>query len=119
MLVFKEHHPNCEDCGTPCNYEYVPSVPQVVLKDGASGSWPSKGERFKNYRAKQSEKMTKRQYDRYGDVKSGAIPNYKGVDTGTWKEAQFQALKDKGAESAATYGAKVKEEAAKGIKTLV
>lgn len=62
--------------------------------------------------------MEKRQYDRYGDVKSGAIPNYKGVDTGTWKEAQFQALKDKGAESAATYGAKVKEEAAKGVKTL-
>lgn len=84
---------------------------QFILKDGPSGSYPSKGERFKNYRAKQSEKMEKRQKDRYGDApQRGAVPNYQGRDTGTWQEAQFQAMRDKGAESAATYNDKVKTE---------
>lgn len=116
MSSFKEHHPACHECGTSCDYTFIPTVPQVAFKDGPSGSWPSKGERFKKFRAEQSVKMEKRQYDRYGDVKKGAVPNYNGKDTGTWQEAQFQAMKDKGAESAATFNQKVAQEKASADK---
>ena len=116
MSEYKDHHPACTECGSPCNYIWTPSVPQVAFKDGPSGSWPSKGDRFKTYRRKQAEKMEKRQRDRYGDVSKGAVPNYNGKDTGTWAEAQFQALKDKGAESAATFNDKVAQEKASSEK---
>lgn len=119
MSVFKDHHPTCESCSSPCDYIAILSVPQVAFKDGPSGSWPSKVGRFKDFRAKQSAKMEKRQQDRYGHISTTAIPNYNGQDTGTWKEAQYQALKDKGLESASTFTTKVKEESDKGIKTLV
>ena len=109
IMTFKDHHPPCMECGAPCDYIFVPTVPYVSFKDGPSGSWPSKGERFKNYRTKASEDAARRQRDRFGEMK-GAVPNYNGKDTGTWQEAQFQALKDKGAESAATFNQKVAEE---------
>jgi hypothetical protein len=63
--------------------------------------------------------MSKRQRDRYGHLKKDAIPNYKGQETGTWAEAQFQALKDKGSESAATFVEKVKEEKKADKKIVV
>jgi hypothetical protein len=116
MNSFKEHHPACEICGAQCSYEFTPTVTQVILKDGPSGSWPSKGNHFQTYRAKRSEEMTKRQKDRYGHLRRDAIPNYDGKDTGTWAEAQFQALKEKGADSAASYNDKVKVERSSGIK---
>lgn len=109
MSSFKDHHPTCPDCGASCDNVFIPTVPQIAFKDGPSGSWPSKGDRFKRYRTKQSELAEKRQNDRYGLSKS-ALPNYKGEETGTWAEAQQLALKDKGEESAATYNAKVSEE---------
>jgi len=116
MKDYEEQHPACPQCGKPCNYTWVPYAPQFVLKDGATGSWPSKGNRFKQYRAKAAEAASKRQRDRFGEDRS-AIPNYNGQETGTWQEAQHQALKDKGAESAATYNAKVAEEKSKKIVT--
>ena len=116
MSSFKEHHPECLACGSVCDYIYIPTVPQVAFKDGPSGSWPSKGERFKKYRSQQDAKMRKRQFDRYGDVTAGAVPNYNGKDTGTWREAQFQAMKDKGAEAASTFNEKVKEETERSNK---
>lgn len=116
MNSFKEHHPACEICGAQCSYEFTPTVTQVILKDGPSGSWPSKGNHFQTYRAKRSEEMTKRQKDRYGHLRRDAIPNYDGKDTGTWAEAQFQALKEKGVDSAASYNDKVKVERSSGIK---
>lgn len=111
MSSFKEHHPPCLECGSPCDYTFVPTVVQVAFKDGPSGSWPSKGEHFKNYRAKRDEEMRRRQLDRYGPPK-GVLPNYNGEETGSWAEAQFQALKDKGSESASTFNEKVAEEKA-------
>jgi hypothetical protein len=104
----KAQHPPCVNCGDPCNYVWIPSVPQVILKDGASGSWPSKGNRFKQYRQKQSEAVGKRQRDRYGESKK-AIPNYNGQETGTWEEAKYQAVKDKGLEVGPTYDHKIAE----------
>lgn len=111
MSEFKDRHPPCTECGSPCDYIWIPTIPQVAFKDGPTGSWPSKGNHFKEYRRKQAEKMEKRQQERYGDApKRGAVPNYNGKETGTWAEAQFQALKDKGAESAATFNDKVSQE---------
>lgn len=89
------------------------------MKDGPSGIAPSKALRFKDYRRKQDEKMQKRQKDRYGHLKRDAIPNYNGQETGTWAEAQFQALKDKGAESAATFVNKVTAEKAADTKIKI
>ncbi len=111
MREFKEAQPPCTSCGDPCAYIFTPSVANFILKDGASGSWPSKGNRFKQYRQKASEAALVRQKDRYGE-KHGAIPNYKGEETGTWEEAKYQAIKDKGLEVAPTFNQKVAEEKA-------
>lgn len=78
--------------------------------DGPSGSWPSKGNRFKQYRAKQAAAAERRQNEKFASIKKGAVPNYKGVEMGSWKEAQMEALKDSGPDSAATYVSKVKTE---------
>lgn len=109
MSNFKENRPPCLECGSECEYTFTPTVCQVAFKDGPSGSWPSKGEHFKNYRAKRDEEMKRRQFERYGNAPT-IIPNYGGKDTGTWAEAQFQAMKDKGAESAATFNERVSVE---------
>lgn len=113
MSSFKEHHPHCELCGAQCNYEFVATVPQVAFKDGPSGSWVSKGLRYQKHRQEQHRKAGERQKERYGHLSTEALPNYNGKETGTWAEAQNQALKDKGKESAATYASKVKAEKAK------
>jgi len=119
MKDFQDQHPACTECGKTCDYHWVPVAPQFVLKDGASGSWPSKGNRFKQFRAKASEAAEKRQKERFGDKPRGAVPNYNGKETGTWQEAQFQAMKDKGVESAATFVPKVSEEKAADKKIKI
>lgn len=116
---FKDIHPKCEKCKKLCNYIFIASQVQFILKDGPSGSWPSKGNHFKNYRQKKYEEMGRRQRDRYGDIKRDAIPNYGGQLTGDWQEAQFQAMKDKGPEVAATFNEKVKKERSKSKKIVV
>lgn len=115
MTGYKEHHPPCPKCGSLCNYLWKPYVPHTILRDGPSGSWPSKGERVKKYRQKSSEAAGRREKDRYGHLKRDAVPNFQGKETGTWAEAQFQALKEKGTDSAATYNPKVAEERKKKI----
>lgn len=111
MTEFKDHHPTCELCGALCNYEYTPTVPQIAFKDGPSGSWPSKGERFKKYRAEASAAASRRQRDHYGEPK-GVVPNYGGKETENWREAQSLAMRERGMESAATYNDKVQQEIA-------
>lgn len=108
------HRPKCE-CGGEATYIYIPTVPLVSFKDGPSGSWPSKGNRFKEYRAKQAAAAERRQNERYTVVKNGAVPNFKGQETGTWQEAQIAAMKESGPQSAATFNAKVAEEKNKKI----
>ena len=112
---FKEHHLDCTECGTTCNYIYVPSVPQVAFKDGPSGGWPSKANHFKEYRRHQSEKMEKRQKDRYGHLNKEMVPNYNGKELYSWHDAQSIARKEKGDAAAATYESKIKSE--KSVKS--
>jgi hypothetical protein len=106
---FKEFHPKCPDCGGICNYIFTPTIVQFSLIDGPSGSWPSKGEHFKNYRNEQNEKAKRRQKDRYGHLNRDAIPNYLGRETSSWREAQSEAKKDRGEASARTYESKIKQ----------
>ena len=111
----KDLRPICNVCGAECEWTFTPTVVHAVLKDGPSGSWPSKGNRFKAYRAKQSEKMKVRQKDRYGHLNRDCIPNYQGQETEDWREAQSLAMKDKDRNSdsigvAATYTPHIKKE---------
>lgn len=92
---FKDLRPECIVCGAECEYVFVPTVVQVILKDGPTGSWPSKGNRFKKFRADQSKKMEGRQRDRYGHLNRDCIPNYQGQQAESWREAQSMAMKDK------------------------
>lgn len=105
----EEFKPSCA-CGGVGQYTFVPSVPLVSFIDGPSGSWPSKGNRFKKYREKAAADAQRRQDERFASLKGGAVPNYKGVETGTWRDAQVEALKDAGPEKASTFNAKVAEE---------
>lgn len=116
MTEFKYLRPICYSCGSQGEYTYVPSVPFVSFLDGPSGSWPSKGDRFKAHRAKASEDAAKRQRDRYGEVK-GAVPNYKGQECESWREAQSEAVKEKGIEVAKTFESKIAEESSSKLKT--
>lgn len=111
MSSFKEHRPKCTYCSGVCSYTYVPTVPLVSFLDGPSGSWTGKVDRVQKFRQKASEDASKRQFERYG--KREMIPNYKGQETGTWAEAQFQAEKDSGIVAAASYEPKVQAEKAK------
>ena len=112
MMDFKEQHPPCTKCGDPCNYFWTPSIIQFALKDGPSGSWPSKGNRFKSFRQKASEAAAVRQKNRYGE-NHGAVPNYGGNETENWREAQSHAIKEHGFEIAASYTPKIAEETLK------
>lgn len=108
---FKEFRPPCVECGFECAYRFNPSGIQFVLKDGPSGSWPSKGERIKKQRAKASESAGKRQRERYKNPT--LVPNFQGKETGSWRDAQAEALKEKGPAVAATFDDKVKTEISK------
>ena len=109
VAEMKTHAPKCEKCGAKCKYIFTPTVVQFALKDGPSGSYPSKGERFKKFRTKQHELAGKRQRDRYGDVHK-LVPNFAGQETGSWREAQHQASQKKGLDAAATYSNLVSSE---------
>lgn len=106
--TFKEHKPVCVACGGSCSYVFNPSGVQFVLKDGPSGSWPSKGNRINQQMKDRSKAAARRQRDRYKPKK--LIPNVEGHERESWREAQNDVLKEKGPEAASTYNNKVAEE---------
>ncbi len=118
MSDFKDQHPACTECGSLCEYFYIPSVPQIAFKDGPSGSWPSKGDRINKQMKARSEAAALRQRERYGETR-GVVPNFNGQQTESWAEAQSIALKEKGSESASTFNGKIKEEKEKDKKVKV
>lgn len=115
MSKFKQHEPPCTECGAVCKYIYIATVPQVAFKDGPSGSWPSKGNRFQNYRRERDQTMKRRQKDRYGAPKE-LVPNYQGQVTESWREASNLAIHDKDKDisdrlqTSKTYESRVKKE---------
>jgi hypothetical protein len=108
VKVFEEFKPPCNKCGEECNYQFAPTKIQFILKDGPSGSWPSKGNRYKQHRAEASAAASKRQKERYKENR--LVPNFEGKETESWAEAREYAVQKKGLESAATYDAKVATE---------
>lgn len=126
---FRDYHPPCPECGAPCNYEFNPTVFEFAVKDGPSGTSPSKAIRVQRQMREKHERLGKRQQDRYGHLRRDVVPNYQGQQTENWREAQSMAMQDKerleknGTDSLAvgsTYNAKVNEEKTKsGNKVTV
>ena len=91
----------CRNCQKPAQIGFTPGGVNFVLKDGESGSWASKAIKESAYRGRRRNQMAQREKDHV--FKSSLQPNYDGVETGTWKDAQELARKEKGNESATTY----------------
>lgn len=105
---FKEFSPPCEKCGAPCKYTFCATKVHFILKDGPSGSWPSKGDRVKRQRTEASNKAARRQKERYKVPK--LIPNVEGRECESWAEAKNDVLYEHGPKAAATYDSRVKAE---------
>lgn len=78
------------------------------MKDGESGSWASKVIKESKYRTARRETMAKKEKDHV--FKSSLQANYDGTETGSWREAQELARKEKGEDAAATYQPMVSKE---------
>lgn len=76
----------CNNCQGSCAILFDPSSVHVVFKDGESGGWQSKALKENRYRANRREVIARRERDHV--FKPKLQPNYKGVETGTWKDAQ-------------------------------
>jgi hypothetical protein len=79
----------CNECEGACEIVFDPSSVQFVMKDGPSGGWVSKAIRENAWRANHREHMARRERDHV--FKPKLQPNYKGVETGTWKDAKEYA----------------------------
>jgi len=79
--------------GRPMALEFNPGRVGFNLKDGASGSFPSKASKERKYRQKRYRVMGQRQKDHVH--KPELIPNYMGQEAGSWKEAQNMAETDR------------------------
>jgi len=98
----------CRRCNSNAEVAFNPGRVGFVLKEGESGGWASKSIKENTYRMQRRETMAKREKDHV--FKSSLQANYEGVETGTWREAQELARKEKGEASATTYDGLVKQE---------
>lgn len=104
----------CNTCETGiCTLVFDPSNVQFVLKDGESGGWQSKAIKENSYRAKHREHMAQRERDHV--FKPRLQPNFRGVETGTWKDAKEFAR----TEVAKDHGKKAGDATAKTFEPLV
>lgn len=101
----------CKSCGLPAQIGFTPGSLGFILKEGESGGWASKSIKENAYRAKRRHTMAKREQDHV--FKNSLQANYDGVETGSWREAQEAARKEKGDLAAATYEPLVKQEQAR------
>lgn len=76
----------CNSCTGTCAILFDPSSVQFVMKDGESGGWQSKAIKENQYRARRRQVMARRENDHV--FKPRLQPNYEGMETGTWKDAQ-------------------------------
>ena len=104
-------HVACPSCTEAMTINFQPGKVMFVLKDSATGGWVSKAGKENKYRMKRREEMARREKDHV--FKSSLQPNYNGVETVTWREAQEAARKDGGDTSASTYEPLVAKEKAK------
>ncbi len=127
MNGFKEYHPPCPSCGSTSVYEFNPTVIQFAIKDGPSGTSPSKALRIQKHMANKNESLKRKELDRYGHLNRNVLPNHQGKLTENWREAQSVAMRDKdfleknktdSLAVAATYNDKINKET-KGDKKIV
>jgi predicted nucleic acid-binding Zn ribbon protein len=100
----------CSACQGKVIIQFNPGDVSFVLKDGESGGFVSKAMKENKYRARHREVMAKRERDHV--FKTKLIPNYNGMETGTWKEAREEARSETAKEhgtSAATLVAQTYE----------
>lgn len=98
----------CSDCGSKAELGFSPGTLGFILKEGPSGGWATKSIKENQYRKKRGRVMEQRQRDHVRTPK--LQPNYKGEETGTWKEAQEAVRKDKGDLAASSYDPLVSKE---------
>jgi len=103
----------CNGCAGKCEILFDPSSVQFVLKDGESGGWMSKALKENAYRSRRRGEMARREKDHV--FKPKLQPNYKGVETGTWREAQHVAS----SEAVKQHGKDFGEAVAKTYEPLV
>lgn len=99
---------SCKTCNCTARIGFQPGNVGFVMKDGASGSWASKVNKEQAYRKERREEMAKR--EKAHVFKSNLQANYEGTETGSWREAQELARKEKGSEAASSYEPMVKKE---------
>jgi hypothetical protein len=95
--------------GKALEYVLDPGKTSFVMRDGSSGGWPSKALLEKKYRAARSSKMAA--FEKDNTFKPKLIPNYKGAEAPTWKEAQDEARFQEGTSVAESYSHHVEKEA--------
>jgi predicted nucleic acid-binding Zn ribbon protein len=91
----------CPECQADLAVGFSPGDVTFVLKDGPSGGWASKALKENKHRAIRHKVMGQRQKDHV--FTPSLQPNYKGEETGSWREAQEQARRDLGEAAASTY----------------
>lgn len=98
----------CTRCRKLAVLSFSPGEFGFILKEGESGGWASKSMKEKTYRDRRAKIMDRRKRDHVPT--SQLQPNYRGQETGTWREAQEAARRDKGELSASTYQGLVSKE---------
>jgi hypothetical protein len=88
-------------CGAPLKFGFAPGTLGFIMKEGPSGGWVTKSIKENQYRKQRGAVMKQRQTDHVRTPK--LQPNYKGEETGTWREAKEAARKEKGDLSASSY----------------
>jgi len=91
----------CNNCGLPAQIGFCPGNLGFILKEGESGGWASKSIKENAYRAKRRDAVGKKERDHV--FKASLQANYNGTETGSWREAQELARKEKGDDAAASY----------------
>lgn len=76
----------CQACGGNVHIQFSPRGVDFILTDGPSGGWQSKALKENKYRAGHQQVMARRERDHV--FKNQLVPNYNGVELGSWKEAK-------------------------------
>ncbi len=99
----------CTKCGKPSKYKFTPTNFYMHFRgDG----WPSKTIREKSYRKQRNEVMSRRQADHV--AKPELQPNFNGMKTGSWSDAQ--AMAHDAGKNAETYTPLIQKERAGKVK---
>ncbi len=99
---------DCSTCKGRVEIVFNPGDVNFILKDGESGGWAGKAIKENKLRARRREILAKKERDHV--FKNKLLPNYGGMDTGTWKETQAFVKSEHGEAAAATYDSFVTKE---------